>query len=105
MSKPVYEISERWHRTSKCCQLNCQEFVYGDTDSMIGKKVFCKNHYDIKMFFVQWAEMVRAVEKLDLQFPQDEDEADDDLEVKERISWRFKERPLQDLRCKTEEIE
>jgi len=29
------------------------------------------------MFFIQWEDMVKALEGLELQFPQDEDEADD----------------------------
>lgn len=68
----VHEISERWHSVTKCCQSGCQEVVYGDTDSMIGKKVFCSDHYDIMMFFTQWENMVRTVEKLELLYPQDE---------------------------------
>jgi hypothetical protein len=72
---------------------------------MIGKKVFCKEHYNIMLFFVQWAEMVKTIEKLESQFPQDEDEINDDSEIKGGISWRFEERPLQDFRCKPEEVE
>ena len=52
MPKAIYVISDLWHRLNGCDYTKCSEVVYGDIDSIIGQKIFCKYHYDLVSRFL-----------------------------------------------------